>query len=272
MAYTFGAATGDDINWAAINTAGAGSRTQVVCGWWYPTTLTATRGLWSFGNVFGAEIDTTTSELRLRTDNTTDGQWTTSGVGLVTGSWKFLAFYSSTNNTGPAGAWRVWAGDVDTVPTEVTVSVATSPVGNFTGSTAFTIGNKGTGTVAFQGDVGEVCYYLGGSTASATVHPFGHAAFGTITQAEADLVLDRFVMPAYRGDTWSRTAQDWGGQIGVECGYWSGKILGRALITAFNTANSIAGMSPTINGATYSEQHPPSPPNQYIPARVLLRR
>ena len=74
MAYTFGGATTDDITFASAITIGANSRAALICGWWYPTTLTATRKLWSANStgIVGAEIDTTTSELRLRSDNTTD--------------------------------------------------------------------------------------------------------------------------------------------------------------------------------------------------------
>jgi len=255
MAYTFGAATGDDITWVGTNTAFATNRLTLVCGWWYPTTLTATRGLWSFGNVAGAEIDTTTSELRLRTDNTTDGQWTTTGVGLTTNTWTFLAFMASCNNTGPAAAWRVWTATIDTFPTEVTVTSAVAPVGNFTGSTSFTVGNKGTGTVAFQGDIGEVVIYQSGSV-SGILSPFNFATFGTITQAEADWALAEFVVPAFRGDVFSKRANNVSG-ANIEPGYWSGAPDSQVMRHTYNTTTDIAPIAPTVSGATVTANHPP---------------
>lgn len=195
MSYTCGAATGDDIA-TVITQLGANSVSCFVAGWWKPTTLTATRGLWSAGNIFGAEIDTTTSELRLRTDNTTDGQWTTTGVGLTVNEWKFLAFANSCNNTGPAAAWVVWSGTGDTAPQQVTVTQATAPNGNFTGSTATVLGNKGTGTLAFQGEIGPAVF------ARHTANAFGYvptATVGTITADEADIVYQRLVLPIWSG-------------------------------------------------------------------------
>lgn len=255
MAYTFGAATADDITWSPVNTAFAGNRVMIVCGWWYPTTLTATRGLWSCGAINGAEIDTTTSEIRLRTDNTTDGQWTTTGVGLAVNTWSFLAFMASCNNTGPAGAWRVWACGIDGFPTEVTVTSAVSPVGNFAGTNSFTVGNKGTGTLAFQGDIAEVCFLQSGAT-SGILSPFNFAAYGTITQAEADWALAEFVVPCFRGEVFPRRAINVGGAF-IEPNYWSGRDLATVQRSMYNTANDTAGLAPTIDGATPTANHPP---------------
>lgn len=196
MSYTCGAATGNDIAMTLISTGATGT-SCFVAGWWKPTTLTATRGLWSAGNIFGAEIDTTTSELRLRTDNTTDGQWTTTGVGLTVGEWKFLAFANSCNNTGPAAAWVVWAGTGDTAPQRVTVTQATAPVGNFTGSTAVVLGNKGTGNFAFQGEIGPAVF----ATHAGSIRGYVPTTVaGTINQEGIDAVYQRLVLPIWRGE------------------------------------------------------------------------
>lgn len=202
MPYTFGAGTGDDINWAMGMTMGATARLHLVCGWWYPTTLTDTRGLWSAGNVYGAEINTTTSELRLRTDNTTDGQWTTTGAALAVNKWSFLAFASSQSNTGPAAAWRVWMGTLDEAPIEITVTSAVAPVGNFTGNATFYIGNKGTGTLAFQGDIANLGYYVSQAAVGDDFNPFTLAAYGAISVADGEWIKERFVDPYYRGLGW----------------------------------------------------------------------
>lgn len=195
MAYTFGGATGDDINWAHTQTAGASAIATLVMGWWYPTTLTATRGLWSAGGIFGAEVAATTSEVILRTDNTTDGQWTTTGAGLTVNQWTFLAFLNSCNNSGPAAAWRVWSGTASTPPTECTVTQNTAPVGNFVGASGLTIGNKGnTGTVAWQGAIDQVIV-ITCSHVVTTLALLPLATAGTFTQLEADYIAQRFVVP-----------------------------------------------------------------------------
>lgn len=195
MSYTCGAATGDDIA-TVITQLGATATSCFVAGWWKPTTLTATRGLWSAGNIFGAEIDTTTSELRLRTDNTTDGQWTTTGVGLTVNQWKFLAFANSCNNTGPAAAWVVWSGTGETAPQQVTVTQATAPNGNFTGSTAVVLGNKGTGTLAFQGEIGPAVFARHASSIQGFVPT---TTAGTIAQEGIDVIYERLVLPIWSG-------------------------------------------------------------------------
>src|SRR5688572_2512559 len=113
MSYTFGASVDDDINWAGdFNGFGGAIACQLLlCGWFHPTTLTAGRGLFAFGDTSGAEIDTATAELRFRAlGATTTGQWTTSGVNLAVNEWKFIAVLNTVTNTGPSVAFRVWVG------------------------------------------------------------------------------------------------------------------------------------------------------------------
>lgn len=168
-------------------------------GWVKPTTLTAGRGIVGAGTIFGAEIGATTSELLLRTDNTTDGQWTTSGVGLQVGQWQFLAILNTCNNTGPAAAWRVWSGTQDQAPIECTVTPTVAPVGNFTGSTAVTLGNKGAaGVVAFQGEIGTWVFHRNATTGAGSSLPL--AAAGAITATEAEFVFQRYVAPVWSGE------------------------------------------------------------------------
>lgn len=195
MSYTCGAATGDDIA-MTLSSMGANTASCFVAGWWKPTTLTATRGLWSAGSIFGAEIDTTTSELRLRTDNTTDGQWTTTGVGLTVDEWKFLAFANSCSNTGPTATWVVWSGTGETAPQQVTVTQNTAPSGNFTGSTAPVLGNKGTGTLAFQGEIGPAVFARHSASIAGYVPT---TTAGTIAQEGIDVIYERLVLPIWSG-------------------------------------------------------------------------
>lgn len=258
MAYTFGAATGDDITIAMNGNMGATTISAFVCGWWYPTTLTATRGLWSAGNVFGAEIDTTTSEIRLRTDNTTDGQWTTTGAGLTVNTWSFLAFANSCNNTGPASAWRVWAGTLETPPVELTVTGAVAPVGNFAGNASFYIGNKGTGTLAFQGDICEVSYHRCTAGTGVTTHPLTIATTGTITNDEARYIFERVVMPCWAGEVLPEPLRSPKNNLVEEAGHWSG-LGGSQVIRRTRSTTLFSNALPTINGATISLNGHPRP-------------
>jgi hypothetical protein len=153
MAWQFGAATGDDVNYST-SAFGATGNICVIAGWWRPTTLTAGRHYWSVGGVWGGRVDATTSEIALKSDNaTTDGEWVTSGLGMATGDFRFLCFLFTVANTGTLIQWRVWQGTLDTRPALVTINQVTAPVGNFTGNTSIVCGNLATsGTVAFQGE------------------------------------------------------------------------------------------------------------------------
>lgn len=260
MAYTFGALTSDNISIAATLTTGANTNACLVMGWWLPTTLTATRGLWSFGTVFGAEVAGTTSEIILRTDNTTDGQWTTTGAALTVDTWTFLAFLGSFRNTGPAAAWRVWSGTVDTPPVECTVTQNTAPAGNFTGNGTFTIGNKAsTGTVAWQGDIDQVVFL----TVSAAVPgrcPLPHTGNGNIAQSDADYIYQTLVAPYWLQNETSFLQATWtsdGVGRSVDLVYWNGDAtlpIGRRI--SRNSSNSIE-VTPSVGGATVSANASP---------------
>lgn len=253
MSYTFGAAATDDITGGTGFTAGADNGSNLVAGWWYPTTLTATRGYWSFGNTYGAEVDAGTSEIRMRTDNTTDGQWLTSGAGITTNKWWFLAFLNASENTTVAGAWRVWVGDAENHPTEVTVTNPTTRSGNYTGSATFYLGNKGTGSLAFQGDIGWACTV--GCAAVGQMNPFTISTSGAISNDEAAETYRRWIEPIYLGRprmdmyptqgnaTFNVTHFDLTMPLGAKSTW------GHSL----NPANT----RPTINGATFSENQPP---------------
>jgi len=274
MAYTFGAGTGDDINWASQATIMATARSVLVCGWWYPTTLTAGRGIWSAHttNINGAEIAAATNEIVLRTDNvTTDGQWTTTGAGLTLNTWTFLAFMSSTLNGTPSAAWRVWSGTIDTPPIECTVTQNTAPAGNFTGGAIFYIGNKGTGTVAFQGIIDEVGFCTTAAAAGASTHPFSLAAIGAITDAEALFTYERFIVPYWLGLGWAPAGlvRRNGSSVNTEdASYWSGDMLARVI--RYNTATGESSVAPTINGATYSPED--GPRAMLIPSPIFSPR
>lgn len=255
MAYTFGAATGNDINWTTAS-SGGNSTVCLAAGWFYPTTLTATRGLFSYGNVCGVAIDTTTSELRLKTDNTTDGQWTTSGVGLAVDKWSFIAFMLTCSNTGPTAAWRVWSGTFETAPVERTVTQAVAPSGNFTAGTSFTVGNIGTGTIAFQGDIGPVltCHP---PAINSTTGFIQNAAAGAITQDEADDAYRNVVLPFWKGEPMPFRVRQYGLQTGSTMGAFLN--LDNALPSTQEVVSgaTLVSRAPTINGATPSQNRAP---------------
>jgi hypothetical protein len=201
MPYTYGGSTGDDANWGGTNAIVADNRISFICGWWRPTTLTATRKLWGSGAVSGAEVDTTTSQIRLRSDHTTDGQWTTSAC-LTVNVWTFLAFLGAFETTGPAVAWVVWSGTVETPPAKLTVTSAVTPVGALAGTSAnLTIGNStAAGTVAFQGDIDWIYAAVSNEQPAGILNPLGMTANGAISADCEDYVYRRYVMPAWYGN------------------------------------------------------------------------
>lgn len=196
MAYTFGGTTGDDLtwtesvsNWISSNMAG------IICGWYYPTTLTAGRALWSVGSNSRCVIASTTSEIDIFLDRTTDAQRTTSGLGLVVNEWQFIAVLSSSQNTGAITQVRVWKGAGTALPAEVTVNDTVAGSGNVTVSTVPTIGNIGaTGTSAFQGDIARFDYIVGTVNNSILFDTTGN-----ITQETANRIFNTIVLPVWAG-------------------------------------------------------------------------
>lgn len=274
MAWTVGAAGTDDMTWAIQNPTGGSTTSGVVAGWIYPTTLTATRGYWSFGNTMGAEIDTTTSELRMKTQNgTTNGEHTTSGLGLAVNTWKFVALFFSVAS-GSSG-WAAWAGDENNAPVALTVTQAVAPVGSASGSTNFYLGNKGTSaTLAFQGDIGNHVLYRSGMTAGAT-HEFGVTAYGSpITAASADIVYNRFVLPAWQGEVFSLQSVNstFGTSNNYECLAFDMDEAARV-----NAKRLVSGSPPphllgTFNGVTKSARRSPNPFRWPMPMMPNSRR
>lgn len=258
MPYTFGGATSDDVTWASGASGLLSTGNAFVSGWWRPTTLTATRGLWSVGAIMGAEIDSTTDELRMRMDYATDGEWTTSGVDLVTDEWHFLAFLVSMNATTTV-SWRVWRATLNSPITEATVTQVVAPSGTRTGNSVVTVGNKGaSGTLAFQGDIAQFLLVQG---PSASPDPaLGIASLGTITQTEADQFRSLFVEPAYRGEVLPLThrAASYAGVNNVVC-YWPGLAGSRVQRWGVNTAAGIADVVPSGVNASIAQTSSPYP-------------
>lgn len=267
MSYTFGAGNGDDINCPSSVNLGGDNTNGLVCGWFYPTTLTATRGYWSAGVTFGAEVDTTTSEIRMRTDNTTDGQWLTSGAGITTNKWWFIAWLAATENTTVNGAWRVWVGDNDVRPTEVTVTNPTVRSGNYTSNGTVYAGNKGTGTLAFQGDIGWISFLT--TTVVGINTAFGIGTSGVISNGEAELTYNRWVLPLWMGRPDAMkfiTATEAASFTVIHMNFEN------QMATRWSHGTTPSTALLTVNGATPSYNAPPTRPPVDWPNMYPLRR
>lgn len=255
MAYTFGGATSDDISNMTLAVAAGGDNTaHLVFGWFHPTTLTAGLGFWSCGNTYGSRIAAATDEIQMDTDNTTDGMWETTDADITVDKWWFIAWLSCTENTTVVGQWRVWVGDINNAPTARTVVNTTARSGNYTGSQVFTIGNRGTGTVAFQGHIGSIASLVNNTVAINTWSTIGTS--GVISAQEEDNVYRRFVLPA-----WARQPN----MQYVKSSLFSSSLslltvdLNTPLFRAYQHSQSAVDFQfvPTINGATYSELRSP---------------
>lgn len=206
MPWTLGAATSNSISFTAagVNTITGPSKTVLVCGWFRPTTLTATRLYWSNTPTFKLAVDTTTANGRLTIDaGTTDGVYTFP-LGMVVNTWTFIAVLMVLPTAGALDvtAIKVWTGDGINPLVSRTVSQTTLMVGSVAaGTTAFFIGNDTGLTLSFQGDVDAVTVATAstsalsiiGGTQVGAVSPF-------ISAGEALAVQNQWVEPMYRGD------------------------------------------------------------------------
>lgn len=281
MSYTFGANTTDDMNMTASVSPGNGSSAALVAGWWYPTTLTATRCYWSAGltatgNIC-AEVDTTTSDIRMRTMNvTTRGQWLASGANISIDKWWFVAWLMVTDNTN-GGAWRVWVGDAETCPVELTVTNPVARSGNFSNtSSSWALGNaSATGSLAWQGDIGWMVTAVAVNVG--TNNPLGNTTAGSISNDNAAFVYDRWVAPLWLGrpdgsrmvpvllsQSFNINHMPLTSPTAPLCTEWGNNTNGVLM-----NRRSILG----VNGVTYSDNMPPKrlpedwPNNLYMPVR-----
>lgn len=201
MPYTNGAGSGDDINHTRT-TAGLAALMNLVMMWVNPDSTGGGAGgdfLFSLGNVTGIAQGTTSSaEIRLTNDHvTTDGVFETTDVGLVAGEWRFIACLMSAIS----GSFvpRVWTGTADKPPVLHAGTTVTAASGNVTSSATVTVGNRGTGSVSFAGQIGQTCHLqavAGTSGSSGWGRLFTVAGTGNAV-AEAEL-LARVIQPAWR--------------------------------------------------------------------------
>lgn len=256
MSYTSGATAASDMTWALQASVGTASSTLLVCGWWKPTTLTAARAYFSFGNILTARVGTTTSEIEMISDHvTTDGVFTTSGAGMAVNGWHFLAFLG---NFGSATSdWSLWKStSVNEAPQLVTVTNTTAGSGTLTGNGTFYLGNTGnSATNAFQGQIGSCSLYV--ASASTLPNPFGITTYAPpIPAANEEFIFREFVMPAFLGRPFPGK--------GIHTAYPSWQMAHidmegmapRAHLWGNSSASPNAAVG-TNNGLTFSQDRPP---------------
>lgn len=254
MAYTFGGAVGSRCSWTISNSAGASANLGVVTGWWYPTTLTATRRYWGAGAVFGARVATTTSEIEMLTDHaTTDGVRTTSGAGIAVNNWYFLAWIWAVNNSGPTHLWRCYLGTPETAPTELTVNLTTAGSGNLTGNTTAVFGNTSASNVSFQGDIADCSLFT--TPNAGTTSPLGIAVSTALTQTEADRIRDTYILPMWAGNPGLAVRNRPGAS--QDFNYWRGNNGG--VMLRYNTQGGSVIVAPAMTSATFSANGSPRP-------------
>jgi hypothetical protein len=263
VACTFGSAATNDVTFAVNLNTGPASSSFLITGWWYPTKLTATRGLFSFGNTLGAEIGATTSELLIRSAHgTTNGQWTTTGVGLTVNQWQFIAVYMGFAASGTGTAVKVWSGTTEVQPVACSITNTVTPAGTAAGGTNFYLGNKGTSTtLAFQGDIGNTFLGMAAGALTGPLGPFNVAAYGTVDANEEEFLKASYVLPVWAGNPFPFRGGDLGFRAGAS---WDMYYINMDHIVApratrfigSGAAQSAAAIF-TVDGATKSGQRSP---------------
>lgn len=271
MAYTFGAATGDDINFSAQTAWVTSQRQHLVMGWYYPTTLTAGRVYFGNANTVGLRVGPTTSELRFVTDHTTDGVWDSSGAGIAVDTWWFIAVYFTGFNTGPTDDVDIWVGTVDTPPVPQSLTLSTSPSGNHVNNGVVAVGNQGSaGTVAFQGDISNWCHIE--ESGLNTYTQWALIANGTIDTNSAEQALRRYILPYWQqNEPECYFAKSFGGgTMGMNVALHGGN--DPSVYRQGAASNSSVLVTTTANGVTFSDRRVPRPRVQPLFSQQFLRR
>lgn len=175
----------------------------VVMGWWHPVTLTAGSCYYA-NNGDGATISMAsgdTSEININVYcSTTNGDWTTSGAGIVADEWIHISHFFELNNTGPAADHRIWIGRMGQAPQLVTLNQNTAPAGTFQGNIASTLGNNPAQSAGFDGYIEafeQIKYY---ATLPSELNGVGTAEAGTIDAIQEQHVYNTIVHPHWSGN------------------------------------------------------------------------
>ena len=262
MAFTFGATTGDDITWTeSASTWGQNQRSGVICGWYYPTALTAGLALWGIGANHRAVLSATSGEIDVFFQRaTTNTQYTTSGLGLAVNQWHFIALAMNNFNTGVITSWKAWRSVGTDTPSAVAINVVTAGVGTATGSTIPTIGNLGSaGTSAFQGDIGRFDYLV--ETVANSLSDNTNGSLGVTVERR---IFEDIVLPIWQGQTPTFYKSGQNSNNGIthtaidldRCGDYGRTLrLGATNITMDRTV-AISGATPSLNRAPISTTSP----------------
>lgn len=275
MAYTFGAATTNMISWSANKTSlWSTNRASLVSCWVYPTTLTATRVIFAAGLVWRLEIDTTTSSCRFTTDCVTTKGVYTFPAGLALNTWTFICMIFNCASPGPTIQIDAWTATDAGPITKQTVTNVTAGVGTFnTSNLVLQVGNVSTPTLAFQGDIANVCAIA--DVGSSVPGILGFLADGTTSQGELDVVTNNFVAPLWRGDV-SRIA--WAGSQALNqkgSSPYSGLQVIAPLedhLWSVKPSSNQGVIQATLAGATRSARRSPRPFNMVNDTPMFIHR
>lgn len=258
MAITFGATNTDDATFNCGASTMADNGSQLITFWIYPTALTATRNYWGVGTTGRTycAVAPTTSEIEVGTENvTTDGQWRTTGLGMVTNQWQFVAIFLATENTTVPGQCRVWRGTETTPPVAATVTNNVVRNGNYSGSNIRVVGNESaTGALAIEGDMAG--YTVVTTLVVGTMNKLKVVTSGTLSAGEESLLYRDWIWPLWYGRELDRELRS-GSLVGnVELIYAPLDESGVAYF--YNNTNSPASgtFAVTLSGATYTKNAP----------------
>lgn len=198
MPYTFGAASSHYMSKPVGSGVYGGSQHYLMAGWYYPTTLTAARGLWGGSTTATVRVGATTSEIEwIRDLATTDAVYSSSGAGITTNKWWFIAMLLDSSGTNNFVVY--WIGDEQTVPVQVSGTSLVSGSGGAATTSTLVAGNSiAGGSTSFQGHIANL--FLLQATANTILNGLGFQPSGATTQADIDRTYGKYVLPLYRGE------------------------------------------------------------------------
>lgn len=197
MGHTFSAA-GDDVTIQSTSQMLINSA-HITAGWFNPSALTAGRYYYGAANTgtFGMTVAPTTSELRFVQDRaTTDDTYDTTGAGITTNKWWFIAHMWAGNNT--QGDAAIWVGDENTRPVEMSVT-ETAGSGNVVTGVNHVIGNQhASASLAFEGEIDRITFIRSGSGLNAANLLFATSS-ATLSAETKAFALSRVLLPLWAG-------------------------------------------------------------------------
>ena len=195
MAITTGAATTDNLSIGGNTLTVAGPSAAIAWGWIKVNTFTSGR---SIHNTL--KLDGTTELRLLLTRLTTATEVVTTTAGIAVDEWVFVCTAAICTTT--AHDSSIWVGRTDTPPTLMTLTTAVAGSGNFSSVGMSVLGNlTSSGTTAFQGTSDGWGGVFTSDTATGADSPFNISSFTALTADDDEFLLNRFVLPAWLGQT-----------------------------------------------------------------------